>query len=338
MNHTIRTLIAVACGAAFCVTGLAQTPPVTMLEIDLNNSVMYVEDVSDMSKWGKLPGPVPPAADYTHPFKWRTTIADIVAVNGRPVKGSFVLVQKGMAGITDFTPGRPISDVQGTCVRESRLILLQPDGTAIGSMIVSGSTTLMPPPGAPNVEVSPPGMEAVVAGTGAFLGARGHKILAGSSRVASVTEDAAYRRINGGNKLKIYIHLIPMTWPEVLTVPTGPAIFHADDFSPVTTEKPARAGELLMMSVSGLGPVRPNLDPGKPFPAWQAGKEHVVNSPVEVTVNGKAAAVTSAIGWPGMNNVYRVDFRVPEGTAAGTATLGLSVAWINGPEVKIPVR
>jgi len=48
--------------------------------------------------------------------------------------------------------------------------------------------------------------------------------------------------------------------------------------------------------------------------------------------------VTSALGWPGMNNVYRVDFRVPEGATAGTATLGLSAAWINGPEVKIPVR
>jgi hypothetical protein len=48
--------------------------------------------------------------------------------------------------------------------------------------------------------------------------------------------------------------------------------------------------------------------------------------------------VVWAIGWPGMNNVYRVDFRVPEGTVAGPATLGLSVAWINGPEAKFPVR
>jgi hypothetical protein len=39
-----------------------------------------------------------------------------------------------------------------------------------------------------------------------------------------------------------------------------------------------------------------------------------------------------------MTNVYRVDFRVPEGTAAGTAALGLAVAWIKGPEVKFPVR
>ena len=48
--------------------------------------------------------------------------------------------------------------------------------------------------------------------------------------------------------------------------------------------------------------------------------------------------MVNALGWPGMTNVYRVDFRVPEGTPAGMATLGLSVAWINGPEGRIPVR
>ncbi|MEK7408256.1 MAG: hypothetical protein AAB225_24560 [Acidobacteriota bacterium] len=118
----------------------------------------------------------------------------------------------------------------------------------------------------------------------------------------------------------------------------GPALFDGDDFSPVTTEKPAGAGERLIMSASGLGPGTTRLDPGKPFPAWEPGKENQVNSPLEVTVGGKAAQVRNAIGWLGQTNVYRVDFRVPDGTAAGTATLGLSVAWINGPEVKFPVR
>jgi len=39
-----------------------------------------------------------------------------------------------------------------------------------------------------------------------------------------------------------------------------------------------------------------------------------------------------------MTNVYGVHFAVRDGAATGTATLGLSVAWINGPEVKIPVQ
>ena len=32
------------------------------------------------------------------------------------------------------------------------------------------------------------------------------------------------------------LHLIPMIWPEVMSLPTGPAIFHSADFSPVTVE------------------------------------------------------------------------------------------------------
>jgi uncharacterized protein (TIGR03437 family) len=153
-----------------------------------------------------------------------------------------------------------------------------------------------------------------------------------------MAEDPAYRRVNGGGKHREIIHLIPMTWPEVMASPTGPTVFRGDDFSPVSAEKPARAGERLIMSVSGLGPVKPTLDPGKPFPPFQEGKLHEVNSPVEVKVNGREAQVVNKIGWPTLYNVYRVDFLVPEGTAAGMASVGLSVAWINGPEVKIPVR
>ena len=194
-----------------------------------------------------------------------------------------------------------------------------------------------PPPGAPGSAAYHD--TTIVGGTGPFLGVRGYRgVVRTAARTASMTEDPAYRRVNGGGARREILHLIPMTWPEVMAIPTGPAIFHGEDFSPVTADKPARAGEQLMMSVSGVGPVRPNLDPGKPFPPYDAGKPYVVNSPVEVTVNGKASQVINALGWPGMNNVYRVDFRVPEGTAAGTATLGLSVAWINGPEVKLPVR
>jgi len=61
-----------------------------------------------------------------------------------------------------------------------------------------------------------------------------------------------------------------------------------------------------MMSVSGLGPVRRNLDPGKPFPAWAAGKGHAVNSPVEVTIHGKAPTVGTAISQFGRGGYARL--------------------------------
>ncbi len=69
-----------------------------------------------------------------------------------------------------------------------------------------------------------------------------------------------------------------------------------------------------------------------------SGKEYLVNSPLGVTMDGQPAEVRNAIGWPGQTNVYRVDFRVPDGVKPGLASLAVTAAWIAGPEVKIPVR
>ena len=131
------------------------------------------------------------------------------------------------------------------------------------------------------------------------------------------------------------LHVIPMSQPQIVTTSSGPAVFHAD-FSQVTAANPARAGELLILTATGLGPTRPGVDPGKPFPVGPPFLE--VNSPVEVTVNGQAAEVVNKLGWPGLVDTYRVDFRIPEGTRVGTATIQLSAAWIVGPEVRIPVQ
>ena len=59
---------------------------------------------------------------------------------------------------------------------------------------------------------------------------------------------------------------------------------------------------------------------------------------MEVTVNGKPVQVVNAPGWLGLNNVYRVDFRVPDGVRSGLASLSMTVAWIAAPEVRIPVQ
>jgi len=56
------------------------------------------------------------------------------------------------------------------------------------------------------------------------------------------------------------------------------------------------------------------------------------------TVNGQAAEVANAIEWPGPVDTYRVDFRIPSGTAPGTASIQLKAAWIAGASVEIPVQ
>jgi uncharacterized protein (TIGR03437 family) len=103
----------------------------------------------------------------------------------------------------------------------------------------------------------------------------------------------------------------------------------------VTAGKPAKAGEFLTLFASGLGPTRPGIDPGEPFTADPL---QVVNSPVQVLVNGSPADVLYAGGYPGAVDGYQVNFRVPDGATAGQASLQLTSAWIGGPSVSIAVR
>src|SRR5262249_43092130 len=120
------------------------------------------------------------------------------------------------------------------------------------------------------------------------------------------------------------LHLIPMSRPEIAVATSEPAVFHAD-FSPVTTAKPAKSGEVLVLRATGLGPTRPGINPGQPFPSDPLQE---VNSPVSVTLNGKPADVINKIGWPRLVDTYRLDIRVPDGITAGPALLQLTAAWI----------
>ena len=118
-------------------------------------------------------------------------------------------------------------------------------------------------------------------------------------------------------------------------VPAGPAVTHSSDFSLVTASKPATAGEILSLFARGLGSVTPGVDPGQAFPSNPLA---IVNSPVEVSVNGKAAEVLSAVGLPGAVDGYQVNFRVPSDSAKGSASIQLIAAWISGTAVQIAVQ
>jgi uncharacterized protein (TIGR03437 family) len=119
-----------------------------------------------------------------------------------------------------------------------------------------------------------------------------------------------------------------MSVPQILTV-------SHTDFSPITTANPAKSGEILIVKASGLGPTVPGIDPGQPFPLDAL---QVVNSPLDVTVNGHAADVVNKIGWPGLLDTYRVDFRLPAGVDTGTAAVQLTAAWITGASANIAIQ
>jgi uncharacterized protein (TIGR03437 family) len=273
-------------------------------------------------------------------FNRAVGVADIVAINGQPVTGTHIRSAVNVFLSTARVSGQAIADTGRIAVAVFTFEILKSDGTPIGTILTNGFGGGSAPPGAPLTATGGSNF-AITGGTGAFLGARGQMELVAnppgvaSQRGASITEDPANRRLNGGGTQRYVVHLIPMESPEIAMLPAGPAITHSGDFSLVTASKPATAGEILSIFARGLGPVNPGVDPGQPFPSSRLAN---VNSPVEVTVNGKAAEVLGAAGYPGAVDGYQVNFRVPPDAAKGVATIQVSAAWIAGNVVQIAVQ
>ncbi len=335
-----KTILAMALWAtAFSLPSLAQVAAPTILQIDLADHVLYFEDLTaaDLARRATVPNVATPVGALN--FIRTTGVADIVAVNGRPVMGTYASSTVGPAFFRPApNPGQAIADTARNALGVSTFEILKSDGTPIGTIVVNGLAGGAAPPGAPAAATG--NNYVITGGTGAFLGARGQMSVAPAppgvaiQRNASMTEDPANRRRNGGGTWRWIAHLIPMSTPQVVTNAAGPAVFHAD-FSPVTAARPARSGEVLMVQATGLGPTVPGVDPGQPFPT----AAHLpVNSPLAVTVNGQEAEVVNAIGWPGLVDTYRVDFRVPSGMVAGTVSVQLTAAWIAGAAVRITVQ
>jgi uncharacterized protein (TIGR03437 family) len=338
MSISMRTPFVTLLVATASVVCPGQGVPSTMLFIEFENNVQYNLDTSDYSKLATDPSATTAAASKN--FQSNVVIADIVAVNGQPAKGAFLRERRTITLTPNPASGQAIADVTRTFSGfETAFEILQPDGTPIGSIFLSGFGGGSPtPPGAPLAQNL--SNLAIVGGTGAFLGARGQggeAALPGNTgaRQASMTEDPSKRRNNGGGKQRWVLHVIPMLRPEISVTSTGPAVTHSSDFSVVTASKPANAGEVLSLFATGLGPTRPGVDPGQPFPATPLA---LVNSPVEVTVNGKSAEVLGAAGYPGSVDGYQVNFRLPPDTLRGSASIQISAAWISSVPVQIPVQ
>jgi uncharacterized protein (TIGR03437 family) len=333
-------LVAVYCGLA-----LGQATPLTILTIDVENVVDYRQDIYDSTKYATNPNITPSTIGQGN-FGFANFLGDIVSVNGQPAKGIFTAPHRGIKATPAPIPGQAIADVTRDSVKELVFEILKSDGTPVGTIMCFGLDSGLPPPGAPSdhpgaLSDQTRGNFAIVGGTGAFLGARGQVVQrqqaleAVPPRGASMAEDPANRRINGGGRILYFLHVIPMSAPQIVNTAGGPAVTHSSDFSLVTASKPAAAGEILSLFVTGLGPTVPGVDPGQPFPATPPA---VVNSPVSVTVNGKPAEVTAAVGFPGTVDGYQVNFRVPSDAAKGTASIQVSAAWIAGAAVSIVIQ
>jgi hypothetical protein len=292
--------------------------------------VEYQEDIYDPVKFTRNPN-ITPSAGFAN-FGVVTLLGDIVAVNAQAAKGLYAGRTRVIGASPNPTPGGAIADVSRTAMREHMFEILQPDGTPIGTIMALGFSGGTPPPG--QSSTTERANWAIAGGAGAFLGARRQVEGTGTAgRAASMAEDPANRRLNGGNPSRYILHVIQMTVPHIVTTPNGPAITHSD-FSLVSASKPAAAGEILSLFATGLGPVR-GVVTGQPFPSNPPAP---VNSPVQVIVNGNPAEVIGAVGYPGSMDGYQVNFRLSADIAKGAAAIQASAAWISSMPVSIPVQ
>jgi uncharacterized protein (TIGR03437 family) len=315
---------------------LAQAPTFSVMEIDINNFTGYTTDTFDPSKFATDSNRTTAAA--LRNFAFVIAVGDITMVNGKPARGSLIVAQRSVSLSPSPTAGQGVADVTRTAVTENLFEIQQADGTYVGSIYGLGLAGGSGPPGTSAGSIA---NVTIAGGTGAFLGARGQMVATFFPgvipfRSGSVTENPEKRRDNAaGEHFRFVMQVIPLTRPEIARTAAGPAIVHADTFVPVSASNAAKAGETLSLWATGLGPTVPFVNPGEKFPAKPLS---VVSSPVEVTVNGTAAELIGAVGYPGSTDGYQVNFRVPGGTARGLATIQLSAAWINGATVQIPVQ
>ena len=317
------------------VVGMATTASAQILDIEINDGVFYVYDTTDLSGLAGSPAVVPPWSGGPSPrnFFNGVFIADIVSVNGQPARG--VMVRRGTrVGLTtNQVPGQAIADTTRGFIDDGVWEIETAEGTAVGTFTTHGFIGGPPPPGAPAAATNT--NLAVTGGTGVFFGVGGQLTAAavtgspGTRVQASVTEDPANRRINGGNRSRFLVQLLPAFRPEIVVGRTGQAVFHTADGRPVTTRHPATAGEELTLYARSLGPQLPSA-------TGEGGQ--LAFGPLKVVIDGRAAEVTSAAVDPQASDTYRIDFVVPDDLTSPVSTLYLSSAWVSSTPVEFATR
>src|SRR5260370_21825822 len=213
MTLRLVTRPSLALMTAACSIALAQTPPATILTIEMENVVQYQENFTNPPKNGTstaMEVSTPPATFFPGTF-----IADIVAINGRKSKGATVGRNYFVGLNTNPSGSQATADVNRFQALEISLEIQQADGTSVGTIVLTGVTGGPPPLGAPKSGTT--GTFAVIGGTGAFLGARGQAAtIMNNHRATSTFENPINRRTFPAGLWKLAVQFIPMRTPAVL--------------------------------------------------------------------------------------------------------------------------
>ena len=112
------------------------------------------------------------------------------------------------------------------------------------------------------------------------------------------------------------------------------AVAHASDGSLVSNDKPAAAGEILVVYCTGLGPVNPVVPTGQPAPL-----DKLISTLAGpgITVGAQTADILFAGLTPGFAGLYQVNLRMPSAAVGSAIPLTLAIgSW--STTVPIAVR
>ncbi len=121
--------------------------------------------------------------------------------------------------------------------------------------------------------------------------------------------------------------------PGILTLSDGsPAIQHASDYSLVTPSQPASKGEVIIIYVTGLGPVYPTVPTGVPATGAAAIQPPCTQPYVTFGNTGFATALYAGIT-PGFVGLYQMNVQLSPGISSGDLDLNINFqqCWLGAP-------
>jgi hypothetical protein len=194
--------------AVSSISALAQAGPGVTFTVDFDNYVFYVDDTGDSTKNATVQSRMPALpADFIPAFKKEVIIGDLVRMGENRVSGTFLSQGILVAGSSapQPVPGRPIADFPRNRMHQFVIEVLTPERAQVGVLFGVQMGAGGSPPGVPRGS----GIWTITGGSGAYLGAYGQatNIQQTNTRLTSLREDPAFRRVNGGGQQRLEVHL-----------------------------------------------------------------------------------------------------------------------------------
>ena len=159
---------------------------------------------------------------------------------------------------------------------------------------------------------------------------------------ATELSNAQIQVTNNGAASNMVTTLVKLATPGLFTVPPGGtgygAILHTD-FSLVTTDHPALAGETVLVYLTGLGDVSPAVTEGTAAPSNPTAN---VVAPLGVYFTNTSGATAGTVSYsglaPGFAGLYQINVQIPTGLTSGDYHVEVGTPNSYATQALIPVR